>query len=446
MQEYTDLTQGSIGNHLLRLTLPLTVGMFSIISVNLVDTYFVAKLGTQYLAAISFTFPVIMFMISIAIGIGTGAAALLSRSIGNKSALETRKLTSDNLFLTVLTALCLSMIGLATFTPLFKALGAPETLLPFIHSYMKIWYGGALFMILPIVCNHSLRASGETRLPSMVMVTAAVLNALLDPILVFGLGPFPRLELCGAATASVIARMITTAIYLGMIHFRMKALTWPSLAFKQLWHSWSRILHIALPSTLTNMFLPLGWAVVTRLISSFGEPAVAALGTGSRIQAFALIFIFALSSAVIPMTGQNMGAGRWSRLRIVIHKGNQYAAIWGICSASLLIIFSPCIASLFTDDPAVLEQLYRFLWIVPVSYILLGIAKVIGASLNAIGYPVLSSLISAARVFLFSIPLAWIASRYWGSVGIFLGMSIGNMLAGIISIGAIKLIFRKHCT
>ena len=202
------LTEGPVARVLAGLAGPMVIGMFSVIAFNLTDTYFIARLGTRELAAISFTFPVVSVMFGIAMGLGTGTISVVSRAIGRGEQERVRRFSTDSLLLSFLTVLVAAAIGVLTIDPLFRALGAGDDVLPLIRQYMIIWYPGMVFLVMPMVANASIRASGDTKLPALIMTLGTLINMVLDPLLIFGLWGFPRWELKGAAVATVIARVL----------------------------------------------------------------------------------------------------------------------------------------------------------------------------------------------------------------------------------------------
>jgi putative MATE family efflux protein len=203
------LVEGPVGRMLINLTAPMILGIVSIVAFNLVDTFFVGQLGIPELAALSYTFPVVLVLGSLAIGLGTGASAVISRAIGEGNEHKVKRLTTDSLILAVLIVAAFAILGLFTIDRVFTMLGAPPNILPLIREYMRIWYIGSICVVVPMVGNSAIRAAGDTRTPGIIMMIAAVVNCIFDPLLIFGIGPFPRLEIAGAAIATVIARTTT---------------------------------------------------------------------------------------------------------------------------------------------------------------------------------------------------------------------------------------------
>ena len=200
------LTSGSIRRHLARMTGPMVAGIFAMSAFNLADTYFVSQLGTKALAAMSFTFPVVMVIGAVAMGVGMGASVVISRTIGEGNQTQVRRLTTDSLLFAVLLVGIFAAVGLFTVNPLFRALGATEEVLPLIRSYMILWYSCVAVLIIPMVGNNCIRATGDTLTPGLIMVALAVVNIILDPILIFGMFGLPPLGIFGAALATVLAR------------------------------------------------------------------------------------------------------------------------------------------------------------------------------------------------------------------------------------------------
>ncbi|MEL6765514.1 MAG: MATE family efflux transporter, partial [Cyanobacteria bacterium J06607_6] len=174
------------------MTLPMVGGVFAIVAFNLADTFFVGQLGTQQLAAVSFTFPVVLLLGSLAMGLGIGASSVIARAIGEGDRDRVRRFTTNSLLLALTAVILFVLLGLATIDPLFTLLGATPEQLPLVREYMQIWYFGMVFLVVPMVGNSAIRAAGNTATPSLIMTMAAGLNILLDPLLIFGWAGFPR--------------------------------------------------------------------------------------------------------------------------------------------------------------------------------------------------------------------------------------------------------------
>ena len=195
---------GPVGPSLIRLAIPMIFGLVSILLINLVDTFYISLIGVKELVAISFTFPVTFTLMSFSFGIGIGAAAVISRAIGEGDHHRVQRLTTDSLLLVALIILVVAGLSYLNLDAIFRLMGASDESFPLIEEFMIPWLMGVVFVVIPIVGNSAIRATGDTKTPSIIMVIAAVVNAVLDPILIFGYGPFPEMGIRGAAIATVI--------------------------------------------------------------------------------------------------------------------------------------------------------------------------------------------------------------------------------------------------
>ncbi|MGC9311673.1 MAG: MATE family efflux transporter, partial [Sediminispirochaetaceae bacterium] len=167
------LTEGAVGPMLVRLTIPMIFGILSMALYNIVDTFFVGRLGKEQLAALAFTFPVVMVVQSISHGIGMGTSAVVSRALGARNREAVRRYATDSLVLGLLIVGVCAVAGLLTIEPLFRLLGAGEEILPYIEEYMSIWYLGMIFVVVPMIGNNSIRATGDTKTPGTIMLIGA---------------------------------------------------------------------------------------------------------------------------------------------------------------------------------------------------------------------------------------------------------------------------------
>ncbi|WP_250654714.1 MATE family efflux transporter [Alkalimarinus coralli] len=432
------LTQGPVDKTLISLSKHMALGIVSIIFINVVDTFYVGQLGAKELAAISFTFPVTMIVISLAMGLSIGTSALVSRAIGSGDHDRVKRLTTDCLSLAFILVFLVALTGYLTIVPVFKALGASAEQIQLIHTYMSVWFIGVGLVVIPMVGNSAIRATGDTKTPSRVMMVAAAVNIILDPLLIFGIGPFPRLELTGAALATLISYSLTFLFSLWVLGLREKMLTITLPTLAELWHSWQALFKLAIPAATTNMMAPLTIGILTHLAASFGDSAVAALGVGTRIESLAMIGVMALSSVLTPFIGQNWGAKKHDRVQQSLHFAIKFALFWGVGLCVTLALLSTVIASLFSDNPDVIQLIEIFLTVVPISYAGMGLIIITSATYNAFHQPKQAAILVLTRLFILMVPLAFIGAHVWGITGIFAGVMAANALAGIFAYAKLK--------
>jgi Na+-driven multidrug efflux pump len=252
--------------------------------------------------------------------------------------------------------------------------------------------------------------------------------------LIFGLAGFPRLELVGAALATVIGRAVTLVLSLSILHFREQMLEFSLPRLRALWDSWKRILYIGIPSAATNILIPLSMAVIVRIVSQFGSPVVAAVGAGTRVEAFVLLVNAALGSALIPFIGQNWGAGKLGRVYAARRLSYRFSFCWGLLCVVALHFAAAPVAGLFTKEHEVMDGIVSYLWIVPLGYGLQGICMLTSASFNAINKPLNAAALGLMRMFALYIPLAYFSAQLYGLSGLFGGIALANIIAGILAL------------
>ena len=426
-----DLTNGRIGTQLASLTWPTLFGMMGMVIFNLTDTFFLGRLGVKPLAAISFTFPVIMFLNGIGQGIGIGTSSLVSRHVIIAHRDEIRTMASSALLLGLLVVIFFVLFGMLTTRPLFSLLGASGEILEYVHDYMSIWYLGVPFVVLPMVGNNIVRATGDTFTPGIIMLTSAVINAVLDPLLIFGIGPFPEMGMKGAALATVIARSVSMVIILTILYKREKLITWHPGSFRNIAQVWKKVFFIAGPATLGLLITPLSLAMITRIVATYGKEAVAAFGVTSRIEMFALMVISSLGSVLIIFIGQNYSRHQFPRIFRALDHAFRFSLLWGGAVYLLLLFFGNTISSVFTNDPQVIAIARQYFYIMGAGYGFQGLVMLSTSSYNGLNKPYPAVLFITVRTLGLFVPLAWAGSALLGLQGVMWAGLIANIFTGI---------------
>lgn len=429
-----DLTQGSVPKKLIQLTLPMMLGMISMVAFNLIDTFYVGQLGKTELAALSFTFPVIMVIFSVIQGLGIGATALISRSIGQHNLEKAARETTDSVALTLLLTGLFVVIGLFTIEPTFRLLGADDVTASLAEEYMRIWYFALFFVSVPFVGNSAIRATGDAKTPTYIMLFAVIVNAILDPILIFGYLGFPALGLKGAAIATAISRAMTMFLSFYVLIKREKLITFKIPSRQVLAGCWRSILYIAVPSGLARLVVPIATGVITGFLATYGDYAVAAFGVGSRIEFLASSLMFALAASMGPFVGQNFGSGHLDRVKEALSVSNKFAIIYGVVIWGILAALSRPIASVFNDHEEVIQAVQLFLWIVPAGFGLQGILSIVNGHLNTVGKPLQASFIIVIQMLVLGIPGIYVGKEIGGMSGMFVAIAIIYVVGGLLSL------------
>ena len=427
------LTEGSVGRHLVNMTVPILFGITTMMAQSLIDAWFLGKVGDRALAAFSFGFPILMVITSVAIGLGAGTSSVVARALGAEDHRRARRLATDSLLLSFMITAVLAGIGILTIDPLFRLLGAPDDMIPMIRSFMTILYSGVPFLVVGMVGTSSMRATGDTVLPGKLMMAGALLNVILDPIFIFGLGPVPAMGLDGAATAALMAR---GSMFLGTIYFmvyRLELVSFRKPDFAEMKKSWIDILHVGLPAAGTNAIIPIAMTLITAMIARYGPEAVAGFGVASRIESLVLVIFYALSSVIGPIVGQNLSACKGERIALSLRLCALFCMASGLVIAIILALAGNFIPTLFSDNPEVTNVTRLFLWIAPISYGAYGVVMVMNAAFNGLGKPMPAVYISVSRMMLLYLPLAFVGQHLFGIAGIFAAYALANMATGLLA-------------
>ncbi|GLP95757.1 MATE family efflux transporter [Paraferrimonas sedimenticola] len=428
------LTQAPIIKTLTLTSLPNIVGLLALIGSALIDTLFVSWISTQALTAVSYTFVLVLFVGAIAKGLGTALSAHYGRAIGKQNTTQARRLFDNAILMTWLISSLVAVAGLWSIAPLFGFLGASSDVLPLIRDYMMYWYLGVPLLMLIMVGNKGLRCLGDAKTPAKVMLAAAAINTILDPILIFGLGPAPELGIAGASIATTISW--AAALAWSAIHWRKDAqwLEPCNNSWRKLCLDWRRFIAIAQPSSLTALLQPAVNTGIIAVLARLDESAVAAFGVAVRIESFLLIGVNGLATALAPFIAANLGAGQKLRAHSALMQ-----SLFGCLAIQALVVlpvvlFATPIARVFSDDPQVVHWLSFYLKLVPLAYGFLGVVILFAQALNAYRKPLQALTLNLSRTLLIMIPLMIIGQSMYGVAGLLLALPLANALAGGVSL------------
>ena len=427
------LTKGPVGKHLIDMTIPVFFGVFTMMLQGFADAFFIGMVGDWELAALSFAYPILMIVMSVAIGLGAGTSSVVARAIGANDSTRAARLATDSLLLSFIITGSISFLGILTIDSLFLSLGAPKEMIPLIRGYMEILYLGVPFVVVGMVGMSSMRATGDTRLPSLLMIIASIANIIIDPIMIFGLGPVPAMGLKGAAMAALIAR---GAIFLGTIYFmnqRLNMLSYEKPTLSEMKSSWIDILHVGIPAAATNTIIPIATAIITAMLAKYGPEAVAGFGVASRIESVVLVMFYSLSAIIGPFVGQNLSAKKAERIYLALKQCSIFCLIFGLIISYFLIAFRNSLPLLFSQNLTVINSASLFLLIAPISYGAYGVVMTMNAAFNGMGKPVPAVAISLIRMIVIYVPMAYFLQYFLGIGGIYLSYAIANILSGIVA-------------
>ncbi len=434
---------GPVGKTIIKMMIPLAVGLIALIGFNVADSYFIGKLGSDQLAAMGFLSPIVMFLNFVALGLGVGVTSTIARAIGEGDSDRVRRYGTDSLILALVVVAFFVTLGFFTIKPLFTLLGATGHIYEYVREYMLIWYSGMIVVVIPMVGNSAMRATGDTKLPAIIMLIAAIVNVALDPLFIFGWGPVPAMGIKGAAWATVISRAATMVASLYFLIFKHKMITFQKRALSSVLDSWKRVLKIGIPAAFAQLMVPLYMSIMTAIIARYSVETVAAYGMATKIESFALIILMSLSATMVPFVGQNAGANNYQRVFKALKFVYVFNLVWGGFIIILFYYAATPIAALFSTNQQVVTETSWYLTICSFSVAAVGIRMMVCSTFNAFNKPMQSAAVVLINLFVASIPLALLLSLWLDVRGIFLGNMLGNLVAGIMAFTMIHLFMKK---
>jgi Na+-driven multidrug efflux pump len=369
-----------MSSHVLRLSGFMIMGFLAMTLAQLVEAAYLGMVGRDELAAVAFTFPVVMAFNAATRGIGIGTGAVLARAIGQGDRDYAARLASHGLLLTLVFTMLGAIVLFWQAPALFRLLGAEGHVLELTVRYISIWCLGVPAFGLSMVGSGLMRSIGDPAFPGYVFA------------------------------------------------FRERMLSTAMTGFVQ---SARDIAHVGIPAGASNLIQPLSSAIITRLLAGFGTSVVAGYGVAARLDAVVTMVVIGISASAAPLVGQNWGARLYDRVDEALRLGYRYCLIWGVIAAVIMWLFGEFFASLISSDAEVIETATWYLYVVPISIGFMGMINIANASFNALSKPMPPLLLSLVRLFGVYIPLAVAASHWFGFIGIFVVAALVNVIFGI---------------
>ena len=423
MAEQARFLTGSLMRHIVVMSLTSSVGLMAVFAVDFIDMIFISMLGKSELAAaVGYASAILFFTTSFGIGMAIAAGALVAQALGAGDTDLAQRRATNVLIYGVLFGIGFAALVWSNLEPLARLIGASDQTLALTVSYLGIVVPSMPLLMVGMIGGAILRAHGDARRSMWATIGGAIVNAVLDPILIFGFG----LELTGAALATVAARAAIAAIALAPLIrvYGGFGRPTPSSILPDL----RPVLAIAGPAILTQLATPIGQAYVTRTMASFGEDAVAGMAIVSRLTPISFAIIFALSGAVGPIIGQNFGAGQTDRVRGAFREGVIFTAVVCVVVSGLLFALRSPLEMLFELDGQARQLVFLFAGPLSLLFFFNGVIFVGNAAFNNLGHPFYSTMINWGRHTLGTIPLVVLGAMWFGAPGVLIGQAVGGVL------------------
>lgn len=439
-------TEGKILNSLISLALPIIFANILQTTYQLIDTFWLGRLGANAVAAVSLSFPVLFLVLSIGSGLTLAGTVMVAQYKGAENQKMVDFSSSQSVFLIFLISILLAVISYFAAGPLMSIIGAGPEIYEDSVSYFKVSSLGFVFLFLFFIFQSLMRGIGNVMLPVYIILLTVFLNLVLDPLFIYGYGPIPGYGVAGAAWASVLTQGLSAAIGLFIlfrgkngIKIRLKAMYFDILNLK-------RIFNLGFPASVEQSTRALGMTMMVIIVTSFGSEVVAAYGIGSRILSFIIIPALGLGIATTSLVGQNIGALKIKRAEAVANLSNKIA-FFGLTGIGIIMfLFAEQLTAFFIpNDPMVIRDGALFIKIMAPSFGLLGVQQVTNGVFNGAGFTKASMLISILSLWVVRFPLAYILSynTELGHEGIWWAFPISNLIAAIAAFTYFKMGYWK---
>lgn len=437
----TDFTTGSIGRALGLLAIPMMLEMSMEALFALADIVFVSLLGTNAIAAVGLTEALVTVLYALAIGFGMGVTAMVSRRIGAHRRDEAATVTGQAIWVGAVLALVIGVTGVIYAPDLLSLMGASEAVIAEGQGYTTVLLGGSASIIYLFLLNAAFRGAGDAPVALRSLALANAINIVLDPLLIFGLGPFPELGVTGAAVATTIGRG-TGVAYLAWCLFAGRGRLRLELRHCRLVPALvRRMVEISIGGVGQFLIATASWIAVMRVVALYGSAPVAAYTIALRMIEFALLPAWGLGNAAATLVGQNLGAEKPERAEQTVWRAARYNASFMLCVGIVLVLAAPWIVSLFSDDPEIMRHGTACLRILGIGYPMYAVGMIIIQAMNGAGDTRTPSVMNFVCFWLLQIPLAWTLARVagLGPSGVFWAIVISESMLTVLGV----LVFRR---
>lgn len=437
-----NLGEDSIGKLLLTMSLPAMIGMTIQALYNIVDTFWVGRIGTgQAIAALTVCFPIQMVMIAIASGTGVGLTSIISRRLGEKKVSEAINAVEHGILIVLIYAVITVILGLLFIEQILNLFGVTPELYSMSFDYISVIFIGSILKYFAMISGSMIQAEGNAGIPMKSMVTGAITNMILDPFFIFGVGPFPALGVKGAAIATIIGQAAGAGINLRYLFFSRQSHLTPNIKnFKFNISIFKEIYQVGFPSMVMQLVGSLILLILNHSLAPYGYRAIAAAGIYFRVQSLIFMPLFGLNQGLIPIVGFNYGAKNLERMKLAIKKAGIGAFI--IMSTGFLAfqLFPAQLVSVFNRDPELVKMgitaMRNITWLLP----LVGPSIIMSSTFQAVGKGFTAMWLSLLRQVILLLPLLLILPRIWGIKGIWLAFPFSDF----ISISITALVFIRY--
>ncbi|QFU83311.1 MATE family efflux transporter [Natronorubrum aibiense] len=438
------LTEGALVRPMFRLAWPLVVIQLLQVAYNVGDTFWLGALSPDAVGAVSLAFPLLFLVIAVGAGFTTAGSILLAQHTGAESS-EGGLIAGQTISLISILAVALGIVGYVATDPMLAALPADSdtqaAILPLAGDYLRIFFLGVPFVFGFFVFAALMRGYGNTRAPMRVMVISVVVNLALDPLLIFGVGPLPRLEIEGAAVATVVSRGLATLIGFYLLYYTTTGPTIEPGHLRPRLEYVSEITRLGVPTAIEQSMTALALVAMTAIVVTFPPAVVAAYGLGNRLISLAFLPAMGMGQATDSIVGQNLGAGRADRAaKATWLASGVIAGIMAVAGALAFFFPEPFVAVFLTAEEAgraeTLAYGVTYLQFAAIGFVFMGVMQVILGAFRGAGNTKTALAFSVLGLWLVRVPVTYVLIFVidWGTTGIWTGVVVGDIVGALAAV------------
>jgi len=435
-----DFTSGSLRRAIFLLSVPMVLEMLMESVFAVADIWFVSKLGADAVATVGLTESMITIVYAIGVGLSMATTALVSRRIGQKDRDSAARAAFQSIITGLVVSIFIAIPGFIFANDLLRLMGASETILTEMSSYTAIMLGGNAVIMLLFIINAVFRSAGDAAISFRVLLLANGLNIILDPVLIFGLGPFPELGITGAAIATNTGRGIAVIYQLYLLFFGHGRVVLKSHNLAIRMQTIKQIFHLSAGGIGQHLIATSSWIGLFRIMSVFGSEALAGYTIAIRIVVFALLPAWGISNAASTLVGQNLGAKKPDRAERSVWSVSRINMFYMGLISIVLIIIPTYFINFFTTEPGIIKSGVASLQVISYGFILYGLGMVMVQALNGAGDTVTPSWINLFCFWLVEIPLAYLMAIQFdaGEKGVYFSIIIAESLMTLSALWIFK--------
>ncbi len=417
---------------LFKLSVPSIISMFIQALYSVIDSIWVAKISKEAFASLQLVFPIQLILIAIAVGTGIGTSSLISRLLGQGKDERASNVAEHVILLSIIYGIVIGLLGMVFSKDLMGLFTKDPLLIDYGTRYIRIILIGSMAMFIPMIANNILRGEGNTFVPMIAMLIGSVINIILDPILIFGIGPFPELGIEGAAVATVIARLLSGIFILWILFFGNNSIKLNLKIFKYDISIIKSVYTVGIPAMIMQFLASFMIMGLNKILGQYDADAIAAMGVYFRLQTFVFMPVFGLNQGYMPIIGYNYGHNNPERMKKTIKLGFIVAFSFTTLGFIIFQLFSIQLVTIFNDSPNLVNMGARALRVISLAFPIIGPAIIGSTTFQALGKGIPSLILSFSRQIILLLPLAFVLSMVGGLDAIWYSFPISEVIAGVV--------------